>query len=81
MSSDDDQLATRVRMLETAIKLIWHIHVRAHQHLGLERASGIEHRCIPCICALSLGRTGDGTWPEMFDDELRKVEGEAHARS
>jgi hypothetical protein len=80
MTTEND-LNNRVHMLSTALKLVWHIHARAHQHLGLERFSGIEGRCIPCICALALGRTGDTPWTGMFDDELLKIEGESHARS
>jgi hypothetical protein len=80
MTDEQQMLADKVRRYESALKLIWHVHVRAHQHLGLERFSGIEGRCIPCICALALQRTGDEAWPEMFDSELSKIENEAHSR-
>jgi hypothetical protein len=78
--ADEDRLSEKLRMYEAALKLIWNIHVRHHQHLGMERFSGIAGRCIPCICALALGRTGDEPWLQMFDDELLKIEGEGHAR-
>lgn len=64
-----------------ALELIWHVHVRAHVHLGLERHSGLAGHCIPCICALALGRTidYDGAAPaEEFERELIKIRGESH---
>lgn len=49
---DDD----RVARVEKALELVWHIYVRKHTHLGLERPSGVSQHCIPCICAAALGR-------------------------
>jgi hypothetical protein len=60
--------------LRAAIQLIWSIHVRKHVHLGLERASGLRCNCIPCICALALGRSMDGAASkEEFEVQLEAV--------
>lgn len=45
--------------LRAALGLVWTIYVREHVHLGLERLSGFEQQCIPCICALALGEAMD----------------------
>lgn len=59
---------------EAALRLVWSIHVRKHVHLGLERASGLEGRCIPCICALALGMSIDGSaTAAQFDEQRAKL--------
>lgn len=78
MSEKSDELGR----MKAALELIWTIHVRKHVHLGLERYSGLEQRCIPCICALALGQSMDGfAEAEAFEKEreLLRIEEDTHA--
>jgi hypothetical protein len=45
--------------LRAALNLVWAMHIRREVHLGWERSSGLGE-CIPCTCALALGRSMDG---------------------
>jgi hypothetical protein len=67
-----------LRKMRAALELAWRVHVGKEVHLGLERASGVGQRCIPCICAAGLGRGFcDEVTAEDLEAELQKVKGEA----
>lgn len=60
---------SELALMKLALELIWRIHLSKLNHLGPERQSGIEQNCVPCICALMLGR-GFGRQPT--EHELRE---------
>lgn len=64
--------------MKAALRLIWYLHIRENQHLGMERYSGLEHRCIACICALALGEGIGFAAAAEFEAELAKIEAERH---
>ena len=73
-STEGGEVSEEEERLRSAIQLIWSISVRSKVHLGLERHSGLRANCIPCICALALGKSMDGkASKEEFDAQLESV--------
>lgn len=62
-----------LELAQVALELVWGLYVQSNLHLGLERASGVEHGCIACICAAGLRRGMDPVPVERLRKKLEEV--------
>lgn len=73
LQAENARLTSEVARLREGLTLAWALHLDKETHLGLERWSGFEKGCIPCVCALVLGRGMDRS-PTVEEMQERRKE-------